>query len=315
MPDHPAFVSFRPLSLADDDCLLYPVLMSYMYRGRLNSGAYTQPFSGVGIAFTPLGSVPDCTGLILHESGYLPENANWNFPSVFSPFWRIFHNAAPGHCVISGESKVELNPESLIVVPPHRMIHCLGKNPVPSFWLHFSFDRKPNPDQPMPIRLSVRPTELCIIGDIADLISSNETWEPTESILRHSLALLHIILSRPELTWQPPPTPQLARVRQHIERQFNQPLRNQELARIAGMALTTFIPAFHAAFGSTPSRYVTEIRVRETARMLLQTSLSIDEIADRTGFPSRAYLSRVFHKITGQSPAAFRKRGIPGVPS
>lgn len=53
-------------------------------------GAYEQPFSGVGLEFDPLGIEADRSGIILHEAGHHPENDNWNFPSVFSPFWRLY---------------------------------------------------------------------------------------------------------------------------------------------------------------------------------------------------------------------------------
>ncbi len=87
--------------------------MPYTYRGHTNAGAYTQPFSGVGITFDPLGTSPDRTGVILHETGYLPENTDWNYPSVFSPFWRLIHNAERGHCLLFGERVVELTPAHL----------------------------------------------------------------------------------------------------------------------------------------------------------------------------------------------------------
>jgi AraC family transcriptional regulator of arabinose operon len=40
---------------------------------------------------------------------------------------------------------------------------------------------------------------------------------------------------------------------------------------------------------------------------LLQTDDSIDEIAASTGFPNRAYFSRIFKKITDEGPAGFRR--------
>jgi len=41
-------------------------------------------------------------------------------------------------------------------------------------------------------------------------------------------------------------------------------------------------------------------------RQRTNTAPSLDEIADKTGFPNRAYLSRVFKRVTGESPAHFR---------
>jgi YesN/AraC family two-component response regulator len=53
---------------------------------------------------------------------------------------------------------------------------------------------------------------------------------------------------------------------------------------------------------------VREIRVREAASLLLRTNESLDEIAEKTGFVNRFYMSRVFKKVTKESPAAYRRK-------
>ena len=70
-----------------------------------NRGAYSKPFSGVGVEFFPLGVPPDHSGLVLYEAGYLPANDWWNFPNVLSPFWRLYYNARKGHRVIFPERR------------------------------------------------------------------------------------------------------------------------------------------------------------------------------------------------------------------
>ena len=80
------------------------------------------------------------------------------------------------------------------------------------------------------------------------------------------------------------------------------------LARKAGLSVATFNRAFKRHFGTTPARYVTEIRVREATRLLLQTDAPIDAIAEQSGFPNRAYFSRVFRQVTDEAPASFRRK-------
>jgi len=281
--------------------------VSYSTQKRINVGAYDRPFSGVGIEYFPLGVQPGRSGLTLHESGYLPKNADWNFPSVFSPFWRLYWNARPGHCVLFGDRIVELTPEHLMLIPDHALFHCLGQHPVPTFWIAFSFTGRLHPDLTAPVLLSPRNTEMCLIEDLRCLIDANTSWEPTDAIYRNSLALLHVVLARPELRWQPPIPESLTQIKPYIEDHLGEPLPNPVLARRTGMSVTGFERAFKRHFGTTAAQYVSEMRVREAGRLLLQTSDSIDEIAAATGFPNRAYLSRVFKKVTGESPAAFRR--------
>ena len=281
-------------------------VVSYSIHGRVNVGAYERPYSGVGIEYDPLSLRPGRSGITLHESGYLPGSTNWNFPSVFSPFWRLYFNQRRGHAVVLGERTVELTPQHVVLIPPHVLFHCRGTRPVPTFWLAFSFTRQLHPEHSLPVQLPPRDTELCLIRDLQRLIRADETWAPTDAIFRTSLALLQVILARRELRWQAPLPATMARSRELIEAQLGSALPNPRLARAVGLSVAGFVRSFRRYFGTTPARYVTETRVREAARLLLQSDLTLDAIAEQTGFPNRAYFSRVFKKISRESPALFR---------
>lgn len=273
----------------------------------MNRGSYDLPFSGVGIEFDPLGIPPGRSGLALHETGFLKASSHWNFPGVFSPFWRFYYNASPGHRVVFGERVVELVPGIILLIPPHCLFHCQGENPVPAFWVAFSFTHRLGGDVVPPVLLKARDTELCLIRDLMELILSNPDLQPDEVIYRNSLALLQVTLSRSELVWQAPIPKNLGRLLEYIENRLDSKLSMHELARLAGMSPAGFNRTFKSRFGTSPARYVSEMRVREAARLMLQSDGSIDEIAEKTGFPNRAYFSRVFKQITGEAPAGFRR--------
>ncbi|MDO8539902.1 MAG: AraC family transcriptional regulator, partial [Opitutaceae bacterium] len=147
-----------------------------------------------------------------------------------------------------------------------------------------------------------------LIRDLQQLIIADATWDPTDAIYRNSLALLQVVLSRPELRWQWPVPESLARVREYIEGQIGTKLLAPDLARRASMSVAAFNRAFKRHFGTTPASFVIEMRVREAARLLLQTDETIDAIAEKTGFPNRAYLSRMFKRVTDEAPAGFRRK-------
>lgn len=271
----------------------------------VNKGAYESPFSGTGIPFDPLGIVPPRSGLVIHETGYNPRNADWNFPSVLSPFWRVYYNAERAHCVVFGEEYFELTPDRIILIPDHQVFHCLGQQPVPSFWIHFSFNRKPSPRQSVPICLEPAEAEMCLIETISALINA-EGLEPTHRVHSLSLALLHVVLTRPEMHWKPPLPEQLVQLTGFIEANLHRRLPNALLARQAGVSIAGLHRLFQSHLATSPASYVNQVRVRSASRLLNQPDLSIDTIAERTGFPNRSYFSRVFKSVSGMSPAAYR---------
>lgn len=78
------------------------------------------------------------------------------------------------------------------------------------------------------------------------------------------------------------------------------------LAERAGMSRSVFSQQFTAAFGQSAAELVRETRLRQAARLLQTTDLSIKEIAGKVGFASRSHFSRAFKKHFDRDPARFR---------
>ncbi|HDS85155.1 MAG TPA: AraC family transcriptional regulator, partial [Phycisphaerales bacterium] len=56
---------------------------------------------------------------------------------------------------------------------------------------------------------------------------------------------------------------------------------------------------------------IRKARTDAAARMLVETEMSVSQIAEKLGYTETAHLSRYFHKEKGVSPIAFRKRIRP----
>jgi len=64
---------------------------------------------------------------------------------------------------------------------------------------------------------------------------------------------------------------------------------------------------FRNITGFTFVEYLKSIRIKEAQRLLKESKLNMDEIAERTGYESSTHFGRVFKEITGVSPLRFRK--------
>jgi AraC-like DNA-binding protein len=79
------------------------------------------------------------------------------------------------------------------------------------------------------------------------------------------------------------------------------------LAAEHGMSRTRFSHLFRARTGTTPARFVAELRIQEAARRLVTTRLPVQTIANACGFADGAHFGKVFRRFLRQSPAAYRR--------
>ncbi len=68
--------------------------------------------------------------------------------------------------------------------------------------------------------------------------------------------------------------------------------------------------AFHKAFGCSPGQMMQRLRLQQAKNLLLETSLSIKEIALRAGYARQHEFTRSFHKQTGVAPSVWRANPI-----
>ena len=66
---------------------------------------------------------------------------------------------------------------------------------------------------------------------------------------------------------------------------------------------------FTKAVGRTPHGEIERVRMEFVKQLLLETDLSVGEIARRSGFRQQEYLSVAFRRYAGNSPTEFRARG------
>ncbi|AQT81901.1 AraC family transcriptional regulator [Mycolicibacterium litorale] len=80
------------------------------------------------------------------------------------------------------------------------------------------------------------------------------------------------------------------------------------LARRANMSARTFARRFVEEAGITPMQWVTDQRVLYARRLLEETDLDVDRIAERAGFGNATLLRHHFRRIVGVTPSDYRRR-------
>jgi AraC-like DNA-binding protein len=93
----------------------------------------------------------------------------------------------------------------------------------------------------------------------------------------------------------------------YIQTNLQQEITVAELAALANLNADYFSRQFTEHMGERPLRYVQSKRIERAQFLILTTDLSFYEIAVETGFETLAYFSRMFKRITSQSPSEYRR--------
>ena len=95
-----------------------------------------------------------------------------------------------------------------------------------------------------------------------------------------------------------------------IHENFSEKLTLEDIAASAAISTRECLRCFKASIHQSPMDYLIEYRVRTAKKLLETTDHSITDIALSCGFNSTSYFTKLFHRICGKTPNAYRKEFI-----
>lgn len=99
---------------------------------------------------------------------------------------------------------------------------------------------------------------------------------------------------------------QLRRVIDYMEACLPQRIELACLAAMVGLSQAHFSRAFKASTGLAPYRWQLDSRIRVAQELLINTTASLDQVAEATGFADAVHFGRTFRKHIGVTPAVWR---------
>ncbi len=103
-------------------------------------------------------------------------------------------------------------------------------------------------------------------------------------------------------------SPTMAKARTFIAEHQGEELHLGEVARAVHMSSFYFCKRFREVTGLTFTDYLARARTESAKNMLLNVHTRISEACYAAGFQSLSQFNRVFHRITGEAPSAYRDR-------
>lgn len=104
-----------------------------------------------------------------------------------------------------------------------------------------------------------------------------------------------------------PSDPLMKKAERYMQERVNEKVSLKQLASELGLSAVQFTRRFQARYYTTPSEYLTSLRLHKARSLLVETNLTLEEIAQLCGYDNGFYFSRAFSKKEGIPPSVFRK--------
>lgn len=98
-------------------------------------------------------------------------------------------------------------------------------------------------------------------------------------------------------------------VKEYIDAHIYEKISMEVLAKAASLSVSQMTRVFKNIYGQSPYDYVLSRKIDTACLLLLDTGLSVKEIAYRLSFADEHYFSNVFKKRTGLPPGKYREAG------
>ena len=100
---------------------------------------------------------------------------------------------------------------------------------------------------------------------------------------------------------------QESRAKEFIAANLSQQISLQDIADACGLLLAHFSRAFKTSVGMTPHDWLQTGRIRRAKDLLLSAKLDLADIALDCGFADQSHFTRIFSRLNGVGPGAWRR--------
>ena len=146
----------------------------------------------------------------------------------------------------------------------------------------------------------------------------NEEPDSAQACLQRAASALRLAPRSPELPSIAPKrshqiirgglAPWQARVlKTYVETHLDATIRTKELAKLVQLSSFHFCRVFRVTFGNSPHGYVTRRRIERAQGLILTSRLPLGQIAVDCGFADQAHFTKLFRRLTGESPGEWRR--------
>ncbi|MCZ8519588.1 MULTISPECIES: AraC family transcriptional regulator [Paenibacillus] len=234
-------------------------------------------------------------------------------PRLISSYHMIVAKQTECYMTLDLQEKRRLSQEAVYIAAPGQTVaihHEEGKK-LNVFLIEFDV-HQPGDSTPdfllagdIPVRYDLRLIQYCEHLCECSQSGRSTEWLHGQSILYE--LLYWIMTHRPDNQGSLDSRASMERTKAYIDTNYGDSLNLEQLAQMAGISPKYYGSLFKKMFGKTAIDYLTEVRIRNAKRLMMQSDLRLRDVAFKVGYHDEFYFSRMFKREVGVSPTAYLK--------
>ena len=235
-----------------------------------------------------------------------------NSPSGLEDYF-LFLLPRGSWCYLLGK-KVVLTGDSLILQPPYTTIRHGREGGLVRSWIRFNGREI----AALFLQNGIETGQIYEIGELSEheeqlLALYRELYHPRGAISQNVINLFTNWLRsirRDSGFLGNPPDRRLLLAREYMEQNFRQNPDIHQICAYAGLSRNCLYELFRNHYKISPKQYSISLRVSHAADLLCTSELTLERVAELSGFRDSYYFCRCFKSRTGFSPGVYRRRRL-----
>lgn len=217
-----------------------------------------------------------------------------------------FHTSGVKTYIFDDSTKITVRPNEIIYLPKHSNYEVYDEVAGDCYAINFDISEEKSF---APFRIKIKN----IVSVLAHFKTSKSVWEYKSHgyIMKCKAELYQVIYNiQQEYFSEYLSNDNLEKIKpgiEYIHREYNkQHISIENLSAMCGITPEYFRKIFRTHFGTSPVKYINELKMSHAKELLASGMYSVTEAALQSGYTDMSYFSREFKKNMGYAPKNYR---------